>query len=415
VLAPPGRGTSFSPGEGNLAKLGIGDLEVGGKRVLVRVDFNVPMDDQQNIADDRRIRASLPTIKRILSGGGTAILMSHLGRPNGRLDPRYGLRPVADRLTAYLDAPIKFAKDCVGETTRAIVESLRPGDVLLLENLRFHSEEEANEPEFARQLASYGDLYVNDAFGTAHRAHASTVGVTRSISRCAAGLLMERELKYLGEALDRPARPFVGILGGAKIKGKIEVIEALFSKVDMLLVGGGMTYTFFRALGFDVGKSLVDEEMVETAARLIRNAKGRGFPLLLPQDTLVTTAIDNQAPTKEVLVTDIPEGWIGVDIGSKTMADYAGRIAGARTVLWNGPMGIFELPAFRRGTEAVARALVRATEHGAITVVGGGDSAAAIEQLNLVEKVSHVSTGGGASLEFLEGKVLPGVAALTEV
>jgi phosphoglycerate kinase len=399
---------------GNVGKIGIGDLDLAGKRVLVRVDFNVPMDDQQNIADDRRIRASLPTIKKILAGGGSAILMSHLGRPNGRPDARYGLRPVADRLTAYLDAPIKFAKDCIGPTAHAIVDSLRPGDVLLLENLRFHAEEEANDPEFARALASFGDLYVNDAFGTAHRAHASTVGVTRHLGRCAAGLLMERELKYLGEALEQPVRPFLGILGGAKIKGKIEVIESLFNKVDMLLVGGGMTYTFFRALGFEVGKSLVDEEMIETASRLIRDAKARGFPLVLPQDTQVTTAIDNQAPVKEVLVTDIPEGWIGVDIGSKTMADYAARIASARTVLWNGPMGIFELPAFRRGTEAVARALVRATERGAITVVGGGDSAAAIEQLNLVEKVSHVSTGGGASLEFLEGKVLPGVAALTD-
>jgi phosphoglycerate kinase len=397
-----------------VAKLGLADLDLQGKRVLVRVDFNVPMDEQQNIVDDRRIRASLPTVKKILAAGGTPILVSHLGRPKGKPDPRYGLRPVADRLTAYIDAPIKFAKDCVGEQARMIVDSLKGGEVLLLENLRFHPEEEANDSAFARQLASYAQVYVNDAFGSAHRAHASTEGVTHHLQPCAAGLLMEKELKYLGEALDHPQRPFVAILGGAKIKGKIEVVEQLFNKVDMLLVGGGMMFTFFRALGLEVGKSLVDLEMIDVATRLVRDAKARGFQLVLPQDTLVALALESGAPYKEVLVTDIPEGWIGVDIGSKTSADYANRIQSARTVLWNGPMGVFEIPAFRRGTEAVARALVRATGSGAVTVVGGGDSAAAMEQLNLADKVSHVSTGGGASLEFLEGKALPGVAALTD-
>ncbi len=396
-----------------MAKLGLADLDLAGKRVLVRVDFNVPMDDLQNIVDDRRIRASLPTIKRILAQGGTPILMSHLGRPKGKPDAKYGLRPVADRLTAYIDAPIKFAPDCVGEKTRLIVDGLKPGEVLLLENLRFHPEEEANDPEFARQLASYATVYVNDAFGSAHRAHASTEAVTHFISQCAAGLLMEKELQYLGDALDHPERPFVAIMGGAKIAGKIDVMERLFSKVDALLVGGGMTYTFFRALGFEVGESLVDPERVEVAARLVREAKARGFALVLPQDTIVAAAIEANAPHKEVLITDIPEAWMGVDIGSKTIADYTARIATAKTVLWNGPMGVFEMAPFHRGTEAMARALVKATERGAVTVVGGGDSAAAMEQLGLADKVSHVSTGGGASLEFLEGRTLPGVAALT--
>jgi phosphoglycerate kinase len=397
-----------------VAKLGIGDLDLAGKRVLVRVDFNVPMDEQQNIVDDRRIRASVPTIKKILAAGGTAILISHLGRPKAKPDPKYGLRPVADRLTAYIQAPIKFAKDCVGEQARMMVDSLKDGDVLLLENLRFHPEEEANDPEFARRLASYAQVYVNDAFGTAHRAHASTEAVTHYFDQCAAGLLLEKELKYLGEALDHPQRPFVAVLGGAKIKGKIEVIEQLFNRVDALLVGGGMAYTFFRALGFEVGKSLVDEEMVEVASRLLREARARSFSLILPQDTVVAEALENGTPTREVLVTDLPEGWLGADIGSKTSSDFATRITAAKTVLWNGPMGVFEIPTFRRGTEAVARALVRATEKGAVTVVGGGDSAAAMEQLGLAEKVTHVSTGGGASLEFLEGRELPGVAALTD-
>jgi len=399
--------------ETNVAKLGLGDLDLAGKKVLVRVDFNVPMDEHQNIVDDRRILASVPTIKRILAQGGTPILMSHLGRPKGKPDPAYGLRPVADRLTAYIDAPIKFARDCVGPEARMIVDGLRPGEVLLLENLRFHTEEEANDADFARILAGYADLYVNDAFGSAHRAHASTEAVTHFLPKCAAGLLMEKELRYLGDVLEAPQRPFVAILGGAKIAGKIDVIERLFTKVDALLVGGGMMYTFYRALGFDVGNSLVDAERVDVASRLLRDAKARGFQLILPQDTVVANAIDADAVRKTVLVTDIPEGWIGVDIGEKTAADYTARIAAAKTVLWNGPMGIFEIPPFRRGTEAVARALAAATGNGAVTVVGGGDSAAAIQQLGLADKVSHVSTGGGASLEFLEGRTLPGVAALT--
>ncbi|MFQ5599522.1 MAG: phosphoglycerate kinase, partial [Candidatus Krumholzibacteriia bacterium] len=269
-----------------MAKLGLADLDFAGKRVLVRVDFNVPMDEQRDITDDRRIRASLPTIKAILKNGGTPILVSHLGRPKGQVDPRYGLRPVADRLTAFIDAPIKFAKDCVGDEARMIVESLKGGEVLLLENLRFHPEEEANDGKFARALASYADLYVNDAFGTAHRAHASTVGVTQFFEQCAAGNLLAKELRYLGETLEEPQRPFLGIMGGAKIKGKIDVIERLFEKVDMLLIGGGMMYTFYRSLGFDVGNSLVDEETIEVAGRLLRDAKSRGFPLVLPQDAV---------------------------------------------------------------------------------------------------------------------------------
>ncbi len=398
-----------------MAKLRLADLDVQGKRVLLRVDFNVPMDEQQNITDDRRIRCSLPTITAILRGGGTPILTSHLGRPKGKPEARYGLRPVADRLCLDLDAPIKFAKDCVGDEARMLVENLRPGEVLLLENLRFHPGEEANDPVFAKTLASYADVYVNDAFGTAHRAHASTVGVTPYFKQCAAGLLLERELQYLGEALEHPKRPFVAVMGGAKIHGKIEVMQRLFEKVDTLLIGGGMTYTFFHALGYEVGDSLVDAAMLETAKILLRDAKGRGFQLILPQDTLVAQSVSARSPTKTVLVTDIPAGWSGVDLGRKTMEDYARRIHAARTVFWNGPMGIFEIREFAAGTEAVARALAHATDAGAVTVVGGGDSAAAIAQLGLEARVSHVSTGGGAALEFLEGKVLPGVAALTEV
>jgi phosphoglycerate kinase len=398
-----------------LAKLGLADLDVAGKRVLVRVDFNVPMDDHHNITDDRRILSSLPTIRAILEKGGTPILVSHLGRPDGKPDPKYGLRPVADKLTEHIQAPIKFAKDCVGPEARMIADNLKPGEVLLLENLRFHPGEEANDPEFARALASFADVYVNDAFGAAHRAHASTVGVTRYFQRCAAGLLMARELRYLGEALDHPQRPFVALLGGAKIRGKIEVIQKLFEKVDALLIGGGMAYTFFRSLGYEVGASLVDTGLLDVARTLLRDAKARGFRLLLPQDTVVARSIDAKAETKTVLVTDIPEAWSGVDIGRKTTEDYARRILEARTVFWNGPMGVFEIERFRAGTDSMARALVRATQKGATTVVGGGDSAAAITQMGLAERVSHVSTGGGASLEFLEGKELPGVAALTDV
>jgi phosphoglycerate kinase len=398
-----------------VAKLRLADLDVAGKRVLVRVDFNVPMDESLSITDDRRIRSSLPTIENILQRGGTPILMSHLGRPRGKPDSHFGLRPVADRLCTYIESPIKFAKDCVGDDARLLVDNLRPGELLLLENLRFHPGEEANDPQFAKALASYADVYVNDAFGTAHRAHASTEGVTHYIEKCAAGLLMEKELRYLGEALERPQRPFVAVMGGAKIRGKIDVIQRLFQKVDALLLGGGMIYTFFKALGYEVGGSLVDMEMLETARDLLREAKSRGFALVLPQDTVIARALQADAETQTVLVTDIPEGWVGVDIGTKTVEDYTRRILEARTVFWNGPMGVFEIPPFAAGTEAVARALVRATDQGAVTVVGGGDSAAAMAQMGLGERVSHVSTGGGASLEFLEGKELPGVAALTEV
>ncbi len=399
-----------------MAKLGVADLEVRGKRVLVRVDFNVPMDPQGTITDDRRIQSSLPTLRLLLQKGGSPVLISHLGRPKGKPDPRYGLRPVADRLCLDLEAPIKFAKDCAGPEARMLVDNLKPGEVLLLENLRFHPGEEANDPQFAKTLASYADdVYVNDAFGSAHRAHASTVGVTGYLQQCAAGLLLQRELTYLGEALEKPQRPFIAVMGGAKIQGKIEVIQRLFQKVDALLVGGGMTYTFFRALGYEVGGSLVDTEMLDTAKSLLREAKGRGFKLLLPQDTLVAQQLAAGSPTRTVLVTDIPEGWIGVDIGRKTMEDYGKRIQEARTVFWNGPMGVFEIAPFAAGTESIARAMVRATEAGAVTVVGGGDSAAAIARLGLDGRVSHVSTGGGASLEFLEGKELPGVVALTDV
>ena len=394
--------------------LTIDNVDLKGKRVLVRVDFNVPLDDHQHITDDTRIVESLPTILKVLSSGGRCILMSHLGRPKGKPKPEFSLKPIANHLAGLINRPVKFASDCVDETARREVEILRNGEVLLLENLRYHNEEEANDPEFAKRLAALGDVYINDAFGTAHRAHASTEGVTKFISVCAAGYLMQKELEFLGRAVGTPVRPYVAILGGSKISGKIDVIQNLMSKVDAILIGGGMMFTFFKAQGLEIGTSLLEADKVELAKKILEEAATRNVRLLLPVDTLVAGKVAADAKTKIVEVNQIPPGWAGVDIGPKTMDLFAAEIRKAKTVVWNGPMGIFEMAPFAKGTQAVAKALADATKGGTVTIVGGGDSAAAIAQAGLEKAVSHVSTGGGASLEFLEGKVLPGVAALTK-
>ncbi|MEK6651018.1 MAG: phosphoglycerate kinase [Bacteroidota bacterium] len=394
--------------------LTIDNVDLKGKRVLVRVDFNVPLDDHQHITDDTRIVESLPTILKVLSSGGRCILMSHLGRPKGKPKPEFSLKPIANHLAGLINRPVKFASDCVDETARREVEILRNGEVLLLENLRYHNEEEANDPEFAKRLAALGDVYINDAFGTAHRAHASTEGVTKFISVCAAGYLMQKELEFLGRAVGTPVRPYVAILGGSKISGKIDVIQNLMSKVDAILIGGGMMFTFFKAQGLEIGTSLLEADKVELAKKILEEAATRNVRLLLPVDTLVAEKVAADAKTRSVEVNQIPPGWAGVDIGPKTMDLFAAEIRKAKTVVWNGPMGIFEMAPFAKGTQAVAKALADATKGGTVTIVGGGDSAAAIAQAGLEKAVSHVSTGGGASLEFLEGKVLPGVAALTK-
>lgn len=396
-----------------MAQLSVKDLDVKGRKVFVRVDFNVPLRDGK-VSDDTRIRASLPTIRFLMENGARTILASHLGRPKKGPDPALSLQPVAARLGELLGSRVAFVGDCVGAPVAAAVDQLAPGSVLLLENLRFHPEEEKNDPEFSRQLASVAEVYVNDAFGSAHRAHASTEGVTRHLDPCAAGFLMEKELAYLGGALDAPRRPFVAVLGGSKISGKIDVIEHLLPKVDSLLIGGAMMFTFLRARGVETGGSLVEVDRIPMAEKLLADAQSRGLSLRLPGDCRVASSVDGTDPGSIVGVDEIPADKIGVDIGPATVDDYGKLLAGAGTVLWNGPMGIFEIAGYAAGTLGIARSLAEATAKGAITIVGGGDSAAAIAQAGLEASVSHVSTGGGASLEFLEGKVLPGVAALTE-
>jgi phosphoglycerate kinase len=386
------------------AKKTIRDVDVRGKRVLLRVDFNVPLQDGA-ITDDRRIRAALPTIEHLLEGGATVIAMSHMGRPKGQVVESLRLTPAAARLAELLDRPVTKLDDCVGEAVQQAVNAAQPGDVILLENLRFHPGEKENAPEFARQLASLADLYVDDAFGAAHRAHASVVGVAEHLP-AVAGLLMEKELAALGGALDDPARPFVAILGGAKVSGKIEVLDNLLPQVDRLLIGGGMANTFFKAQGYPVGDSLVEDDALKVA----RDALARGSDkLLLPVDVVVADAFDNQAQSQVAAAQEVPQGWRILDVGPETLEQFAGVLRQARTVVWNGPMGVFEMENFAQGTFAVARLLA---ETEAITVIGGGESAAAIEQSGLADKMSHISTGGGASLEFLAGKTLPGVAAL---
>jgi phosphoglycerate kinase len=396
-------------------KLTLRDVSVAGKRVLVRVDFNVPLDDSGKITDDTRIRASMPTIYYLLENGAAVILMSHLGRPKGKPNPKYSLAPVAAHLQELLGAatPVKFAPDCVGPEVREMAHNLQTGEVLLLENLRFHPEEEANDSDFARQLADLADLYVDDAFGSSHRAHASTEGVAHYLP-AVAGMLMERELAILGAALDNPERPFVAILGGAKVSDKIGVISNLLNKVDTLIIGGGMANTFLKAFDYQIGDSLVENDKVKDAEALTVQATLKEVPIMLPTDVVIGDEFSATANHKVVEVRAVPElgGWRILDIGPKTAKEYAAIIRGAKTVVWNGPMGVFEMEPFAAGTRAVAQAMADATENGATTIVGGGDSVAAVEQMGLAGKVTHISTGGGASLEFLEGRELPGVAAL---
>jgi len=393
-----------------MAKLFIEELDVKGKRVLMRVDFNVPLGTDGRVADDSRIRASIPSIRYVVEHGGKLILMSHLGRPDGKVVPSLSLKPVSSRLSEILGRPVAQLGDCVGGGVEKFVSGMKQGDIALLENLRFHPEEEENDEGFSKALASHGDLYVNDAFGTAHRAHASTVGVTRYVSKAAAGYLMREEIRYLGDLLGSPQRPFMVILGGAKISTKIAVIENLMEKADDMLIGGAMSYTLLKAQGVPVGSSLVEAEKLTLASKLIATAAARGKELMLPVDHLIARKVAEGSETRLVGRDGIGDGWIGVDIGPRTVALYGEKIAAARTIFWNGPMGVFEIGEFAKGTEAIA---LRIADSTAVSVVGGGDSVTAINKFGLADRITHVSTGGGASLEFLEGKELPGIAALT--
>ncbi len=400
--------------EFTMNKLTVEDLNLQGKRVLMRVDFNVPLENGK-VANDKRIKAALPTIKYIVKNGGKLILMSHLGRPKGQRVPEMSLKPCVAVLSELLGKDVAFVDDCIGTTVESAVGKLQEGDVLLLENLRYYKEETDNDPAFAEKLAAFGDLYVNDAFGTAHRAHASTEGVTHYFDQCAAGYLMMKELDYLGRVMENPERPFIAILGGAKIAGKIDVITNLLPKVDQVIIGGGMTYTFFKAQGLEIGNSLLEEDKVDYAKEIL--ARG-GDKLVLPVDCLVSDFFDFKArkigELKEVKADDMPAGWMGLDIGSQTIKSFSTILESAKTIIWNGPMGVFEIDETARGTYAIANILADVTARGATTVIGGGDSASAVNKAGVADKVSHVSTGGGASLEFIEGKTLPGVAALTD-
>lgn len=386
------------------------DFDVKGKRVFVRVDFNVPLDENGNITDDTRIRAALPTINYLVENQAKVILASHLGRPKGKFNLKYSLSPVARRLSQLLNKEVIFAEDCIGEKVENLVSNMNPGDVLLLENLRFYPQEEENDRDFAKKLADLAEIYINDAFGTAHRAHASTAGIAEFLPS-GAGFLMQKEIEIMGKALENPERPFVAVLGGAKVSDKIGVITNLLNKVDSLLIGGGMAFTFLKALGYEIGRSLLEEDKIELAGSIIKDAKEKGVKLELPEDVVVAEEIKEGTDYKTVSVGEIPSNLIGVDIGEKTREKFAQIIKKAKLVVWNGPMGVFEIKSFAKGTLAIAEAMA---ESGAITIVGGGDSAAAVEQLGFADKMTHISTGGGASLEFLEGKELPGVAVLND-
>ncbi|MBD1849875.1 phosphoglycerate kinase [Leptolyngbya sp. FACHB-711] len=388
--------------------------DLSGKRVFVRVDFNVPLDEQGKITDDTRIRAALPTIQYLTSNGAKVILASHFGRPKGKVVDSMRLTPVATRLSELLGQPVTKCDDCIGDAVASTIAGMKDGDVALLENVRFYAEEEKNNPEFSQKLASVADLYVNDAFGTAHRAHASTEGVTHYLNPSVAGFLIEKELQYLQGAIEEPQRPLAAIIGGSKVSSKITVIETLLEKVDKLLIGGGMIFTFYRARGLSVGKSLVEDEYVELAQKLEAKAKERGVELVLPTDVVVADNFAPDANAQTVSISNIPDGWMGLDIGPDSIKQFESALADCKTVIWNGPMGVFEFDKFAKGTEAVAKSLATLTGKGASTIVGGGDSVAAVEKVGLADQMSHISTGGGASLELLEGKVLPGIAALND-
>jgi len=395
-----------------LNKKTLKDLDVKGKRVLVRCDFNVPIDENGNITDDRRIRSSLPTINYLIENGAKVILMSHLGRPKGEAIPEYSLAPVAKRLSELLNKEVIFAKDdrVVSDEVKEIVSKMQEKDVVLLENTRFRKEETKNEENFARELASLGDLFVNDAFGTCHRAHASNVGIS-SYLPSAVGFLVEKEITVMGEALENPKRPFVAILGGAKVSDKIGVIENLLNKVDSILIGGGMSYTFLKAQGYEIGTSIVEEDKLELANELLKKAKEKNVKLLLPVDVVVAKEFKNDTEFKTVPVDEIPADMMGMDMGEKSIKAFSDEIKNAKTVIWNGPVGVFEMENFKKGTDAIAKVMA---EIDAVTIVGGGDSASAVEKAGFASKMTHISTGGGASLEFLEGKVLPGIAAIDD-
>jgi phosphoglycerate kinase len=403
-----------------MAKLSIRDIDLTNKKLFIRVDFNVPLtEDGSTITDDTRIVATLPTLKYVLDKGAKVILASHLGRPKGKVNPKYSLKPVAARLSELLatemgkTVPVAFATDCIGAEAEALAAGLESGHVLLLENLRYHAEEEANDAEFSKKLAALAEIYVNDAFGSAHRAHASTEGITHFLKPAVAGLLMEKEITYLGKALEAPEKPFVAIIGGSKISGKIDVIDNLLDKVDTLVIVGGMAYTFQRALGVTTGKSLVEEDKIDMAKAAIEKAKAKGVNLLLPVDNILADAFDAEANTQEWdCAKNFPADWQGLDIGPKSIAAIEAVVAAAKTIVWNGPAGVFEFPRFAVGTNAIAKAV--AANKGAISIIGGGDSVSAINKTGLADQITHISTGGGASLEFLEGKKLPGVEALTD-
>ena len=397
-----------------LKKLSINDMMIRGRRVFMRVDFNVPIEGVR-ITDDTRIRETLPTVRLAVTKGARVVLASHLGRPQGKPDPKYSLRPVAQKLAELLSRPVVFALDCIGPDAEAKSKALPEGGVLLLQNVRFHKEEEANDEGFARSLAALCDgMYVCDAFGSAHRAHASIVGITKFVQQAGAGLLMEKELRYLGMALEEPRHPFIAVLGGAKVSDKIEVIQNLMKIADGMLIGGAMAYTFLKAQGLPVGSSLVEDDKLDLARQILADAKAKNFRLLLPLDHVLGKDLKAPGPTEVCEISATPPGWMGLDIGPQTTLIFSAELARARMIVWNGPMGVFENPAFARGTLAIAHAVADATDKGAISIIGGGDSVAAVHQSGLADRISHISTGGGASLEFLAGRKLPGVEALTD-